>query len=141
MILTGAYLKYVDYVTPNETEAEYFAGISQSDYPLNEWAKRCADKFIKMGAGHVVITLGGTGASFSDSNKTAIYPAYKINAVDSTAAGDAFNGAFAYALALNMDIGAAMKTACAGGALTASRAGAQTSIPYKSEINAMIANA
>ena len=131
--------KYVDYVTPNETEAEYFAGIRQDDYPLTEWVEKCARKFMDMGAGAVVITLGEMGAGFCDGKDTIICPAYRVDAVDSTAAGDAFNGAFAYALALKTDVETAMKTGCAAGALTASKEGAQTSVPYRREIDAIMA--
>lgn len=130
--------KYADYVTPNETEAEYFTGIYRDDWPLEEWVQRCAEKFMDMGAGAVVITMGEKGAAFSDGKKTTIFPAYKIVAVDSTAAGDAFNGAFAYALAQNASIQEAVRMACAAGALTAAGVGAQPSIPYKKEIQALM---
>jgi len=130
--------KYADYITPNETEAEYFTGVYRDDWPLEEWVRKSAQKFINMGAGAVVITLGEKGAAWSDGKDVVIFPPYSIDAVDSTAAGDAFNGAFAYALALRMDMKETMDIACAAGALTASKAGAQTSIPYKNEIIDMV---
>jgi ribokinase len=131
--------RYAGYVTPNETEAEYFTGVYRDDYTLEEWVQKCAARFVNMGASRVVITLGEKGAGISDGKTTTLYPAYTINAVDSTAAGDAFNGALAFALALNLDTDTAMRTACAAGALTASKAGAQTSIPDGRAIKQLMA--
>jgi len=126
--------QYVDYITPNETEAEHLTGIYREGYSLDEWAEKASNKFLDMGIKNVIITLGEKGASFCSKDKLFFQPPYKVDAVDSTAAGDSFNGAFAYALSLNMGIEEAIKLGCAAGAITASKEGAQTSIPKKEEL-------
>ena len=90
--LSGAYL-----VTPNEVEAEALTGIAVTDLKS---AERAACVFTDKGVQNVVITLGGRGVYLYTEGKSEIIPAYKVKAIDTTGAGDAFNGALAASMAL-----------------------------------------
>lgn len=124
----------VDYITPNETEAEFFTGVPVTD---EESAKKAADKLIEMGAKNVVITLGKAGVFYSDGNITVTLPRITVNAVDTTGAGDAFNGGFATAISKGADIKTALKFANCVGALSVTKKGTSPAMPYKDEIYAL----
>ena len=85
-------LKYTDIIIPNETEAYDITGVLVEDL---ESAKKAADSFIKMGVNYVIITLGSKGAALITKEKAELIPAIKVNAIDTTAAGDSFIGAVA----------------------------------------------
>jgi ribokinase len=121
-------LKKVFLVTPNETEAEEISGIRQSEYSEAEWRKRTAAALHDLGAERVVMTLGAAGCYYSAPDKEMFVPAFKIKAEDSTAAGDAFNGALCFALGQGKDIEDAMLWGNAAGALAASKFGSQVSL-------------
>ncbi|HBU11838.1 MAG TPA: ribokinase, partial [Clostridiales bacterium] len=125
-----------DYVTPNETESEVFTGLLMKDIPFVDWKKRNAEWFLKKGVRGVCITLGGKGAYYCDGTTEMDVPAFSVNPVDTTAAGDAFNAGFAYGISAGMEIGAALRLASACGALATERAGAHASIRSKREIDA-----
>ena len=86
------------------------------------------------GVRRLIITLGEYGAYYSDSETKFILPAFRINAVDSTAAGDAFNGGFTCAIARGEDVRSAMRYGSACGAITASRRGSLPSLPDGDEV-------
>jgi len=86
----------------------------------------------------VIITLGAQGSIYLDQEKDLFTPAYKVNAVDTTAAGDAFCGAFATAISEHKPVEYALKFASAAGALAATKAGAVPSLPSQQEILSMI---
>ncbi len=130
---------YADYVTPNETEAEYFTKIYRAELSFEGWIEKCSRRLMDMGAKNVVITLGEKGASFCSAKERFVCPPYKIDAVDSTAAGDAFNAGFACALARGGSIQSAMAYGCACGALTAQKPGAQEALPCKADVDKFIA--
>jgi ribokinase len=121
----------VDILTPNEIEAGTLTGDMAED--LNE-ATRAASKLLESGAGHVIITLGERGACWVQRDRVQAFPAFPVAAVDSTAAGDAFNGALALALAEERPMQEAISFANAGGALTVTKKGAQDSLPTREEI-------
>lgn len=121
----------VDILTPNEIEAGTLTGDMAED--LNE-ATRAASKLLESGVGHVIITLGERGACWVQKDGVQAFPAFSVTAVDSTAAGDAFNGALALALAEERPMQEAISFANAAGALTVTKKGAQDSLPTREEI-------
>ena len=121
----------VDYLTPNEGEAERLTGIAVRD-PAS--AVAAAGALRERGVGTVVVTLGAQGAVASTLDGTTHIPAFAVMAVDTTAAGDAFNGAFAVALAEGRPLAAALRFASGAAALTCTRRGAQASLPSREEV-------
>jgi ribokinase len=86
------------------------------------------------GTGHVVVTLGADGAVLAGPAGAANVPGFRVAAVDSVGAGDAFVGALAVALAIGLDPAAAVRTACAAGAAAATRRGAQAALPRPADV-------
>ena len=127
--------KRIAWFTPNETEAAYFEKSARGDTSSNLMAAA----LLRKGPEGVVLKLGGRGAYIvlKDGTETAI-PAFPVKAVDSTAAGDAFNGAFATALMLGMDEAKAARFASAAAAISVTRQGAQSSMPDMEEVKAMM---
>lgn len=118
----------VDYITPNETESEAYTGILRTDMPLEAWARANAEWFLKKGVKKVCITMGDKGAYYYDGTQEIIKKAFRIKAVDTTAAGDAFNGGLAYGIANGWDIEKSMLLGSACGAMAAMTIGAQNSL-------------
>ncbi len=129
---------FVDYLTPNEIEAEAYAGIYQADMELDTWLARTSTWFLNKGVNNVLITLGEKGAYFNNGETQFLFPAFSVDAVDTTAAGDAFNGGLAYILANKGRIDEAITIGCACGALAAQRKGAQSSMGDKMKIRMFI---
>ena len=125
----------VDFVTPNETEAELFTGCRVESI---EDCRRAAAVFFDMGVKNVIITLGVRGSFYSDGKREILTPALKVKAVETTGAGDAFNGAFATAISDGLPIEAALKFATCTSAISVSRLGASASMPYRREILALL---
>lgn len=119
----------------NETEAQQLSGLSVGDA---EQAATAAKKLLGNGHKIVVVTLGKAGAMVADASSTRLIPAFKANAVDTTAAGDTFCGALAVALVEGMPLDAAARFASAASAICVSRLGAQPSIPRREEIDALL---
>jgi ribokinase len=130
-------LKCVTYLTPNETEAERLTGIVVED---EDSARKAAEQLLAVGTRHVIITLGAKGAQITDQGGTLLVPSTPVEAVDTTAAGDAFNGGLAWALAGGMSLRDAVRQACLVGALSATRLGAQPSLPTKQELEKFVAS-
>ena len=120
-----------DWVTPNETEAEFFTGIPVRD---RDGAAAAASALLKRGVKHAVITLGKNGVFYSDGSREILLPGVKVDAVDTTGAGDAFNGALAAALTEKMEIETALKFANCAGALSTTRHGTAPAMPTRAEI-------
>jgi ribokinase len=125
----------VDYILPNETELNLLTGVSVTDAASAEQAARI---LITRGARNVLVTLGAKGALLISSKQVIQVDAYKVDVVDTTAAGDAFIGGFASALLRGVEIGEAVKYANACGALAATKFGAQPSLPTKEETEKFI---
>ena len=124
-----------DYLTPNETEAAALSGIAVTDISSAEAA---ASVFRKRGVKNVVITLGAQGALIKSSNLTRHIPAVLAGpVVETTGAGDAFNGGLAAALAEGMDLIEATKFACIAAGISVTRPGTSTSMPHRDEIEAI----
>ena len=129
--LPRALLRHVDFITPNETEAGLLTGVTVHSLKS---AARAAGRLITMGVGNVIVTMGSRGALLVTRSSAKLFPAPRVKAVDSTAAGDAFNGAFAGALSSGMPSEEAVTLACAVGAFSVTRRGAQTSMPTPGEL-------
>ncbi|RKG35439.1 ribokinase [Acinetobacter guerrae] len=128
-------LKMIDILTPNETEAEILTGVKINN--LKD-ANKAAQVLHDYGIETIVITLGAQGVWLSDKGYGQLIPALKVNAIDSIAAGDTFNGAFATALLEGKSNKEAAEFANAAAAIAVTRHGAQPSIPYRSEIDAFL---
>jgi ribokinase len=124
-------LRCITVLTPNETEASLLTGVGVRDEPS---AARAAERLLKKGVGAVVITLGATGAFVADRESRGIVASFQVKAVDTTAAGDVFNGALAVALAEGRNLREAAQFANAAAALSVTRMGAQPSAPRRREI-------
>lgn len=153
-------LSYIDYLTPNETEllkladgeeggkkgGENGGGKSEGDAAEKtscsamagpttlDTIKAGAAKLLKRGAGCLVVTMGEAGALLARAGQFEVYPARAVRAVDTTAAGDCFNGAFAVALAEGKSEGEAVLFANAASSVAVTRKGAQNSIPSREEL-------
>jgi ribokinase len=124
----------IDYLTPNKTECETYTGVTiRGSAPLPA-CRDGAEWFLKKGAGSVCITLGEYGAYYYDGTTECLVPAFPVDAVDTTAAGDCFNAGFAVGLAGGQPVAEALKLANACGALAATKKGALPSISTKEEI-------
>jgi ribokinase len=131
MSLPPELLRIVDYITPNEAEASQLTGEEVRDAVS---ALRAAERLLATGVRHVVVTLGAAGALLADSNGSMLISTPAIDAVDATAAGDAFNGAFAYGLSSGLHPKEAAQNACLAATLSTTRLGAQTSLPTLAEL-------
>ena len=128
-------LALVDYLTPNEGEAGALSGRPVDDL---DSAREAAERLPARGAGRVLVTLGGRGVLALDGGTALHFPAFPITPVDTTAAGDAFNGALAVGLAAGGDLEQAIPLASAAAALTCTKRGAQDSLPYRADVEAYL---
>lgn len=122
-------------MTPNETEAQALVG-----FPVTSIASaaRAATKLVERGVQIAIIKLGAQGAYYATRDGGEHVPAIPVEAVDSVAAGDAFNGALAASLAQGDSLGGAMRVATAAGALAVTKFGAQDSMPYKEDVQRLL---
>lgn len=128
-------LSKVDLITPNEVEAEILTGIPVDG---KENADKAADWFFEKGVKNVLITLGGRGVYIATKEKRGIIPAYKVEAVDTTGAGDAFNGGLVAALAEGKDLWEAAVFANALAAVSVQRIGTTPAMPTREEIDSFL---
>ncbi len=129
--LSDKLLKLIDIITPNETEAEILTGIKVFDAKS---AQLAADVLHKKQIKTVLITLGSQGVWLSKDGEGSQIMGYKVDAVDTTAAGDTFNGAFLTALLEDKSLEEAVQFAHAAAAITVTGQGAQSSIPYRQDV-------
>ena len=130
--LSAELLRRLYLITPNETEAEMISGVKITD---DSSACEAARVLSGMGVQTVIITLGSKGALIYCDGKSEIVPAWKVEAVDTTAAGDVFNGALTVALSEGRDLKDAARFACKASAISVTRVGAQSSAPYRNEVD------
>ena len=130
--LSAELLRRLYLITPNETEAEMISGVKITD---ESSACEAAHVLSGMGVQNVIITLGSKGALIYCDGKSEIVPAWKVEAVDTTAAGDVFNGALTVALSEGRDLKEAARFACKASAISVTRVGAQSSAPYRNEVD------
>jgi len=133
--LTSELLSLVDILIPNETETALLTGLpvgSQSEI------RAAASSLLTSGIKTGILTLGENGALLSQGGKTNIFPAFQVKPVDTTAAGDAFVGGFAVALAEGKSVTEAIHWGNAAGALATTRLGAQPSLPMRQDVEIML---
>jgi ribokinase len=132
--LPDSLLKNLYMIVANETETELISGIKITDM---ESICRAADVMSERGVENIVITLGSKGAFVKENGAYHKVPAIKVKAVDATAAGDTFCGALCVALAEKKNILQAVEFANKCASVTVTRMGAQSSLPYRGEIDKM----
>ena len=130
--LSNDFFKLVDYFTPNETEAEFYTGVKINN---ENDAKVSAKKLIEMGIKKVIITLGEKGLLYSDGKEEIYMKATADKAVDTTGAGDAFNGGFSFALLKGKKIKECLEIANKVAGLSTTKLGAGDSMPILKDIN------
>jgi ribokinase len=131
VLLPSPILSSVDFIVPNEVEAQLLTGVK---WKQEQDIRKIAKVLLEMGPKNVVITLGPKGLFFKNRSEDIWMKAFKVKAVDTTAAGDAFMGALAFGLVENRPIREALKLANAAGALATTKLGAQPSLPSRKEI-------
>ena len=125
-----------DILTPNQSEAEALTGIRVDDLSS---AQAAARELLDQGVGTAVVKLGERGVYYHASDGAAAHvPAFKVQVVDTVAAGDAFGGALAVALSQGKNLGQAMRYGAAAGALAVTRPGAQEAMPERGEVEALL---
>jgi ribokinase len=125
----------IDYITPNETETAALTGVKVATLAD---AEKAADAFLARGVRNVVITLGAQGAFVKNAQVNAHVSAFKAGkVVETTGAGDAFNGGFAVALSEGMDLVEATRFGCATAGISITRPGTAPSMPARTEIDAL----
>ncbi|KOO04751.1 ribokinase [Vibrio nereis] len=134
--LSDELLACVDIITPNETEAEVLTGIAVTD---NDTAQEAANMLHRKGIDTVLITLGAKGVWLSVAGNGELITGFRVDATDTTAAGDTFNGALVTGLLEQLPLKSAIKFAHAAAAISVTRFGAQTSIPSREEVDAFLA--
>ena len=135
--LEDAMLALCDYVTPNESEAETLTGIAVTDVAS---AERAADALLARGVGAVIVTLGDKGALYRDRSRSVHVPVISAGpVVETTGAGDAFNGGFVVALSEGRDVIEAMRFGCATAGISVTRPGTAPAMPARAEIDALLA--
>lgn len=125
-------LQYVSVLTPNESEAEILTGIRVAN---TETAVSAANTLMEKGVQTVIITMGSKGAFVASDSFTGLVEGFKVKAIDTTAAGDVFNGALAVALAEGRPLNDAVLFANAAAALSVTKLGAQPSAPARKDID------
>ena len=131
--LSPELLQCVFMLTPNKTEATMISGISVTNIPT---AKKAARAICAQGVKNVVVTMGPLGAVICEQGKCTVVAAPGVETIDTTAAGDVFNGALAVAVSEGQNLQEAVEFACQAAAISVTRLGAQSSIPYRTEISA-----
>jgi ribokinase len=125
----------VDFIIPNESELQLLTGMNVSDIPS---AERAGHALLQRGAKKVIVTLGEKGALIVEQEASKQVDTFKIDVVDTTAAGDAFIGGFATKLLESATLPEAVRFGCACGALATTRFGAQPSMPTREEVEKLI---
>lgn len=133
--LSDDILRRLYIITPNKTEAEMISGVKVTGWKS---AKKAADIISEKGVNTVIITLGSLGVLIKENGVYHNIPANLVTAVDTTAAGDVFNGALCVALSEGKTIVDAVRFANKAAAISVTRMGAQSSIPYRKEVDAIL---
>ena len=129
--ITKEFYSNIDYFTPNETEAEFYTGIKITN---EKEAKLAADKLINLGIKKIIITLGEKGLFYSDGKEEIHLKASSVKAIDTTGAGDAFNGALAFGLSKEKPIKECLELANKVAGLSTTKLGAGDSMPFLRDI-------
>jgi ribokinase len=129
--ISKEFFNYIDYFTPNETEAEFYTGIKITN---EKEAKEASIKLLTLGLKKIIITLGEKGLFYSDGNEDIYLKATPVKAIDTTGAGDAFNGGLAYALSQNKSIKDSLNLANQVAGLSTLKLGAGNAMPYLKDL-------
>ena len=130
--LPHSILKNIDLITPNEMEAEMISGIPVVDETS---AIAAATRISELGVKKVIITMGSKGALLYENGESQLIPSVRVKAVDTTAAGDCFNGALTIAISEGRSLKDAVLFANRAAAISVTRPGAQVSMPYRHEVD------
>lgn len=130
-VLSDDILSMVDYLTPNETEIEILTGMKCDT--LDD-IKEAATLLLEKGVKNIIVTLGKQGAMIVNKEVCEVVSGYEVKAIDTVAAGDCFNGAFATAIAGGQTMKKAVQYANCAAALSVTKNGAIPSLPYKNEV-------
>ncbi|MDB2353208.1 ribokinase [Candidatus Pelagibacter bacterium] len=130
--ISKEFYSYIDYFTPNETEAEFYTGIKITN---EKEAKQAADKLVNLGIKKIIITLGEKGLFYSDGQEEIHLKASSVKAIDTTGAGDAFNGALAFSLSKGKPIKACLELANKAAGLSTTKLGAGDAMPFIKDIS------
>jgi ribokinase len=133
--LSRRILSLADFIVPNEWEAQSLTGIK---WKGDQEIRRMAERLLDRGAKNVVVTLGSKGLFSKNSKDEFWMKAFKVNVVDTTAAGDAFLGALACGLSEDKPIQEALRFANAAGAVATTKLGAQPSLPFRKEVEVLL---
>ena len=129
--ITKEFYSNIDFFTPNETEAEFYTGIKIIS---EKEAKQAADELINLGIKKVIITLGEKGLFYTDGKEEIYLKANRVKAVDTTGAGDAFNGGLAFGLSKNKPIKECLELANKVAGLSTTKLGAGDAMPFKKDL-------
>ena len=121
----------IDFFTPNETEAEFYTGIKITN---NQEAKQAADKLLNLGIKKVIITLGEKGLFYSDGKEEIYLKASDVKAIDTTGAGDAFNGGLAFGLSKGKSIKECLELANKVAGISTTKLGAGDAMPFTEDL-------
>ncbi len=127
----NGFFDFIDFFTPNETEAEFYTGIKITN---ETEAKQAADKLINLGIKKVIITLGEKGLFYSDGNDEIYLKANSVKAIDTTGAGDAFNGGLAFGLSIKKPIRDCLELANKVAGISTTKLGAGDAMPFIKDI-------
>lgn len=133
--LPASLLQHVAYLVPNESETALLSGVSVFDLPT---AQNAIDHIHQSGVNTVIMTRGSQGAFVSGASGSYSVPAFQVNPVDTTAAGDAFVAGLAFGIAAKQPLKQAVRLAAAAGALATTQAGAQPSLPNADQVQALL---
>ena len=129
--LSPSLLENIFLLTPNETEAEILSGIKVTG---ESSAKEAASALLRLGVHNLAITLGGGGVLLASKNEYLLIPAIEVEAIDTTGAGDCFNGSLASELAKGNELSQSIEFACRVASISVTRAGAQDAMPFSHEV-------
>ena len=130
--ITKEFYSNIDYFTPNETEAEFYTGIKITN---EKEAKQAADKLINLGIKKIIITLGEKGLFYSDGKEEIHLQATPVKAIDTTGAGDAFNGGLAFGLSKEKPIKECLELANKVAGISTTKLGAGDAMPFIKDLS------
>ena len=130
--ISKEFFNNIDFFTPNETEAEFYTGIKITS---EKEAKQAADKLLNLGIKKIIITLGEKGLFYSDGKEETYLKASAVKAVDTTGAGDAFNGGLAFGLSKEKPIKECLELANKVAGISTTKLGAGDAMPFLKDIN------
>lgn len=130
--ISKEFYKNIDYFTPNETEAEFYTGIKITN---EKEAKQAADKLINLGIKKIIITLGEKGLFYSDGKEEIYLQATPVKAIDTTGAGDAFNGGLAFGLSKEIPIKECLELANKVAGISTTKLGAGDAMPFIKDLS------